>query len=179
MNTRLMHTVQERVVQLYQTVLDRAPRETGRNYPMTKTRRTAPTTKIDVFPGIERFTASGVIFSDGRQADFDAVVLATGYRPRVDAFLRMRRVPATKPARRAAAGRRQPCLACASAATPLPQPACCARSHWKRSGSALRSRRHARRNRLGSIPGRFIAVAAVGCMALAGTHPMQVRRLRR
>lgn len=43
--------------------------------------------KIIVYPGIEKFTASGVVFSDGRQADFDAVVLATGYRPRVDAFL--------------------------------------------------------------------------------------------
>lgn len=43
--------------------------------------------KIAVYPGIEKFTASGVVFCDGRQADFDAVVLATGYRPRVDAFL--------------------------------------------------------------------------------------------
>jgi cation diffusion facilitator CzcD-associated flavoprotein CzcO len=43
--------------------------------------------KIIVYSGIEKFTASGVVFSDGRQADFDAVVLATGYRPRVDAFL--------------------------------------------------------------------------------------------
>ncbi len=43
--------------------------------------------RIAVFPGIERFTEEGVVFADGRQAAFDAVILATGYRPRVDAFL--------------------------------------------------------------------------------------------
>jgi NAD(P)H-nitrite reductase large subunit len=42
---------------------------------------------ITVYPGIEQFTAQGVVFTDGRQARFDAVVLATGYRPRVNAFL--------------------------------------------------------------------------------------------
>lgn len=42
---------------------------------------------IVVYPGIERFTANGVLFADGREAQFDAVVLATGYRPRVSAFL--------------------------------------------------------------------------------------------
>lgn len=44
--------------------------------------------EIGVRPGIERFTADGVVFSDGRAEAFDAVILATGYRPRVDAFLR-------------------------------------------------------------------------------------------
>lgn len=43
--------------------------------------------EIKVFPGIERLTPTGVIFTDGRQQAFDAVVLATGYRPRVDTFL--------------------------------------------------------------------------------------------
>lgn len=43
--------------------------------------------KIVVYPGIEEFSASGVFFSDGRQVDFDAVVLATGYRWGDDAFL--------------------------------------------------------------------------------------------
>jgi cation diffusion facilitator CzcD-associated flavoprotein CzcO len=43
--------------------------------------------QIMVYPGIERFTPGGVIFTDGRQQAFDAVVLATGYRPRVNAFL--------------------------------------------------------------------------------------------
>lgn len=43
--------------------------------------------QITVYPGIERFTADGVIFTDGKQGKFDAVILATGYRPRVNAFL--------------------------------------------------------------------------------------------
>jgi indole-3-pyruvate monooxygenase len=43
--------------------------------------------QVKVHPGIERFTDQGVLFSDGEQRDFDAVVLATGYLPRVDAFL--------------------------------------------------------------------------------------------
>lgn len=36
--------------------------------------------KITVFPGVERMTPDGMIFSDGTPAPFDAVVLATGYR---------------------------------------------------------------------------------------------------
>ncbi len=43
--------------------------------------------QVKVHPGIERFTDQGVLFSDGEQRDFDAVVLATGYLPRADAFL--------------------------------------------------------------------------------------------
>ena len=43
--------------------------------------------RIVVLPGIERFVRDGVIFTNGVQARFDAVVLATGYRPRVDALL--------------------------------------------------------------------------------------------
>jgi cation diffusion facilitator CzcD-associated flavoprotein CzcO len=42
---------------------------------------------VAVRQGIERFTSDGVVFTDGRQEHYDAVVLATGYRPRVDAFL--------------------------------------------------------------------------------------------
>ena len=42
---------------------------------------------ITVFPGIERFTQEGVIFTDGQHGAFDAVILATGYRPRVNSFL--------------------------------------------------------------------------------------------
>ena len=37
--------------------------------------------EIVVHPGIERFTPSGVRFTDGREAAFDAVIFATGYRP--------------------------------------------------------------------------------------------------
>lgn len=43
--------------------------------------------QISVYPGIERFTEDGVLFIDGNYQKFDAVILATGYRPRVNAFL--------------------------------------------------------------------------------------------
>ncbi len=42
-----------------------------------------------VYAGIKEFTREGVIFTDGKQAEFDAVILATGYRPRVDTFLKV------------------------------------------------------------------------------------------
>jgi indole-3-pyruvate monooxygenase len=37
--------------------------------------------KIIVKPGVERLTETGAIFVDGTSEDFEAVVLATGYRP--------------------------------------------------------------------------------------------------
>lgn len=43
--------------------------------------------RIRVRPGIDRFTPTGVVFTDGEQADVDVVVLATGYRPGVATFL--------------------------------------------------------------------------------------------
>lgn len=43
--------------------------------------------QLGVYPGLERFTGRGVVFTDGGQKDFDAVILATGFRPAVDAFL--------------------------------------------------------------------------------------------
>jgi cation diffusion facilitator CzcD-associated flavoprotein CzcO len=43
--------------------------------------------QISVCPGIERFTEEGVVFTDGSARTFDAVILATGYRPQVSAFL--------------------------------------------------------------------------------------------
>jgi cation diffusion facilitator CzcD-associated flavoprotein CzcO len=43
--------------------------------------------QVTVYPGVERFTEKGVVFTDGQQEDFDAIILATGYRPRVNAFL--------------------------------------------------------------------------------------------
>lgn len=43
--------------------------------------------QVKVYPGIERFTEDAVLFTDGKQRAFDAVILATGYRPRVNAFL--------------------------------------------------------------------------------------------
>jgi indole-3-pyruvate monooxygenase len=42
---------------------------------------------IQVRPGVERFTESGVVFTDRREEEFAAVVLATGYRPAVSDFL--------------------------------------------------------------------------------------------
>lgn len=42
---------------------------------------------VPVYPEVREFTGDGVVFADGRSAPFDAVILATGYRPRVDSFL--------------------------------------------------------------------------------------------
>jgi indole-3-pyruvate monooxygenase len=42
---------------------------------------------IHIRPGIAEFTADGVIFIDGRQEVFDAVLLATGYRSGLEAIL--------------------------------------------------------------------------------------------
>jgi cation diffusion facilitator CzcD-associated flavoprotein CzcO len=42
---------------------------------------------IRVFPGVERFTTDSVRFVDGREEAFDAVLLATGYKARLDRFL--------------------------------------------------------------------------------------------
>ena len=36
---------------------------------------------IKIRPGIDRLTADGVIFDDGRNENFDAMILATGFRP--------------------------------------------------------------------------------------------------
>lgn len=43
--------------------------------------------EIKVYPGVDRFTSEGAVFTDGTQAPFDAVVLATGYRPGLHTFL--------------------------------------------------------------------------------------------
>jgi cation diffusion facilitator CzcD-associated flavoprotein CzcO len=43
---------------------------------------------VKILPGIERFTESGIVFSDGKEHPFDAVVLATGYRPRISEFIK-------------------------------------------------------------------------------------------
>jgi cation diffusion facilitator CzcD-associated flavoprotein CzcO len=42
---------------------------------------------IQVYGRIKEFYENGVIFQDGRSAPFQAVILATGYRPRVHKFL--------------------------------------------------------------------------------------------
>jgi cation diffusion facilitator CzcD-associated flavoprotein CzcO len=43
--------------------------------------------RIAVFPAIERFVPGGVVFVDGRESPFDVVILATGYRARLEALL--------------------------------------------------------------------------------------------
>jgi indole-3-pyruvate monooxygenase len=45
---------------------------------------------IQVVPGVESFTAGGVTLAGGRTVDVDAVVLATGYRPALDAWIEPR-----------------------------------------------------------------------------------------
>lgn len=40
--------------------------------------------RVAVYGGIERFVAGGARFNDGQTAPFDAVIMATGYRPSVD-----------------------------------------------------------------------------------------------
>lgn len=42
---------------------------------------------VKVYPNIERFTPGGVVFTDGRQQDFSAIVLATGFKPVVQHWL--------------------------------------------------------------------------------------------
>ncbi|MGH7551702.1 MAG: flavin-containing monooxygenase [Longimicrobiales bacterium] len=48
--------------------------------------------RIRVAPGIERFTESGVRFTDGTEGVFDDVILATGFRPALDALRGLVRV---------------------------------------------------------------------------------------
>lgn len=43
--------------------------------------------QIRVFPGIERFETTTVVFEDRSEEDFDAVVLGTGYHPAVAEFI--------------------------------------------------------------------------------------------
>ena len=42
---------------------------------------------ITVYPGVEIFSGNRIGFEDGREPEFDSVVLATGYRSRVNDFL--------------------------------------------------------------------------------------------
>lgn len=43
---------------------------------------------ITVYQGVEAFSGNRIKFEGGKEAEFDAVVLATGYRPRVHDFLK-------------------------------------------------------------------------------------------
>lgn len=42
---------------------------------------------VRVYPGIDHFIESGVVFADHTHGNFDAVILATGYRPGLSDFL--------------------------------------------------------------------------------------------
>lgn len=46
--------------------------------------RAAARGRVTVYPGIARLLPDGAWFSDGRVADFDTIILATGYRPALD-----------------------------------------------------------------------------------------------
>ena len=43
--------------------------------------------KIAVYPGVEEVSGNRIKFEGGKEAEFDALILATGYRPRVNDFL--------------------------------------------------------------------------------------------
>jgi indole-3-pyruvate monooxygenase len=43
--------------------------------------------KVHIRPGVERFTEDRIYFTDGQMEKYEAVILATGYHARVDAFL--------------------------------------------------------------------------------------------
>ncbi len=49
--------------------------------------------KIGIKPGVQRFTAQGARFDDGTEEDYDAVILATGYRPAIEALFPKVQVP--------------------------------------------------------------------------------------
>jgi len=43
--------------------------------------------QIGVMPGVARFTETGAIFNDGNAADFDAAILATGFKAALEEFV--------------------------------------------------------------------------------------------
>jgi len=45
------------------------------------------TGKIVIYSGVEKFSGNRISFTDGKEAEFDTVILATGYRPQVSDFI--------------------------------------------------------------------------------------------
>jgi thioredoxin reductase len=43
--------------------------------------------EVNIKPGIQNFTQNGIVFENGEKQEFDAVILATGYKPEVEDFL--------------------------------------------------------------------------------------------
>jgi cation diffusion facilitator CzcD-associated flavoprotein CzcO len=98
---RVADLVSRPILRLVMGDLARLGLAKGRDGPMTQIRRRGRIPLIDVGTielirrgriavcgGVASFTPDGVVFADGTRRAFDAVILATGYRPRVDAFLR-------------------------------------------------------------------------------------------
>lgn len=44
---------------------------------------------VQVFPGVDHLTPHGAQFENGEARDFDAIVLATGYRSNVPQWLKV------------------------------------------------------------------------------------------
>lgn len=42
-----------------------------------------------MLPAVERLTPTGALFEDGRLEEFDAVILATGYKSNVPSWLKV------------------------------------------------------------------------------------------
>jgi cation diffusion facilitator CzcD-associated flavoprotein CzcO len=97
---RVADRVSRPVLRLVLGDLSRLGLERGSEGPMAQIRRRGRIPLIDVgtialirsgriavCPGVAAFTADGVVFTDGTRRSFDAIILATGYRPGVDAFL--------------------------------------------------------------------------------------------
>jgi hypothetical protein len=88
--------------------------------------------RVEVWPGIERFTADGAVFADGTCRPLDAVVLAPGYRPRVDAFLTGAGAAVGSDGRPTVS---RPCRVCTSAASAPARRASSASSGSRRGAS--------------------------------------------
>ena len=85
---------------LYFGILSKYGLESSKMHPAVQLRETGKTPivdigtiqaikegKIKVMKDIDQFTETGVQFRDGSQQDIDAVILATGYKAKVEAFL--------------------------------------------------------------------------------------------
>lgn len=44
---------------------------------------------MQVFPGVKRFTCHAIEFVDGRTENFDAIILATGYKNNIPSWLKV------------------------------------------------------------------------------------------
>lgn len=91
---------------------------------------------ITVYPGVAEVSGNRIRFEGGKEAEFDALILATGYRPRVNDFCRVRHRPLIQTAHPHPPGKNLRFLRCISVGITSPPLACCARSLSKQSKSA-------------------------------------------